>query len=71
VEIKKIKSPTAWSSIEEIETWIGESICEENSKGGRAKLTVIHHCGEDKQELISQLETMIYGLKNDFNDFAC
>ena len=59
---------------EEIETWIGESITAdkpiEEIQGGRGKLIVLHQCGENKEELISQLETMIYGLKYGFESFA-
>ena len=66
--------PTKWFKTEEIETWIGESITDdkpiEEIQGGRGKLIVLHQCGENKEELISQLETMIYGLKNGFESFA-
>lgn len=34
-------------------------------KGGRARLIVTHYCGDSKEDLIGQLETMIYGLKTD------
>jgi hypothetical protein len=60
--------PTNWAKIEEIETWIGGSVCE--GKGGRAKLIVTHYCGDSKEDLIGQLETLIYGLKNGFDYFA-
>lgn len=60
--------PTKWSSVREIETWVGGNPYD--GTGGRAKLTVIHHCGDNKEDLIDQLETMIYGLKNGFEDFA-
>lgn len=59
--------PTKWAQIRQIETWIGDL---SENKGDRAKLTVIHHCGDNNKELISQLETMIYGLKNGFEAFA-
>lgn len=66
--------PTKWFKTEEIETWIGESITAdkpiEEIQGGRGKLIILHQCGENKEELISQLETMIYGLKNGFESFA-
>lgn len=66
--------PTKWFKTEEIETWIGESITAdkpiEEIQGGRGKLIVLHQCGENKEELISQLETMIYGLKDGFESFA-
>jgi hypothetical protein len=69
------KLPTKWFKTEEIETWIGKSITTEGesideSGGGRGKLIVLHQCGENKEELISQLETMIHGLKDGFNMFA-
>jgi len=72
------KLPTKWFKTEEIETWIGKSITRittegefiEESGGGHGKLIVLHQCGENKEELISQLETMIYGLKEDFENFA-
>lgn len=56
--------PTKWSKTEEIETFVG------GNTGGRAKLIVTHYCGDSKKELIGQLETLIYGLKNGFNDFG-
>ncbi len=67
--------PTPWFNTEQIETWIGESITTEGKeieeiKGGRGKLIVMHQCGENKEALISQLETMIYGLKEGFENFA-
>lgn len=66
--------PTKWFKTEEIETWIGESITTdkpiEEIQGGRGKLIILHQCGENKEELISQLETMIYGLKDGFEYFA-
>jgi hypothetical protein len=70
--------PTKWFKTEQISTWIGKSITRitaegesiEESKGGHGKLIVMHQCGENKEELISQLETMIYGLKAGFEDFA-
>ena len=66
--------PTKWFKTEQIETWIGESITTEGKeikeiKGGRGKLIVMHQCGDNKEELISQLETMIYGLKEGFEYF--
>ena len=61
--------PTQWAKIEEIETWIGGKTYE--GKGGRARLIVTHYCGDSKEDLIEQLETLIYGLKNGFDEFAC
>lgn len=69
-EIKKIQSPEKQAKVEQIETWIGEDITEENSKGGRAKLTMNHYCGDDNEALIEQLKVMIYGLENGFEAFA-
>ena len=57
--------PTQWFKTEEMETWVGTS-----DDGGRGKLIVLHQCGENKEELISQLNTMIDGLKNGFEYFA-
>jgi hypothetical protein len=70
--------PTKWFKTEQISTWIGKSITRitaegesiDESEGGHGKLIVMHQCGENKEELISQLETMIYGLKAGFEDFA-
>jgi len=70
--------PTKWFKTEQISTWIGKSITRittegesiDESKGGHGKLIVMHQCGENKEELISQLETMIYGLKEGFENFA-
>lgn len=61
--------PTKWSKTEEIETWIG-GIPDEDT-GGRARLLVTHYCGDNKGELIGQLETLIYGLRNGFDMFGC
>jgi len=73
-EPKQETLPTKWFKTEEIETWIGESITAdkpiEEIQGGRGKLIILHQCGENKEELISQLETMIYGLKDGFEYFA-
>jgi hypothetical protein len=62
---------TKWSSMKQIETFVGHM--NENSEmiGERKKLTVIHDCGDDKEALIGQLETMILGLKTDFDCFGC
>ncbi|MFM2393355.1 MAG: hypothetical protein RLZZ546_1337 [Bacteroidota bacterium] len=67
--------PTKWFKTEEIETWIGESLTTQGKEieelnGGKGRLIVLHQCGENKEELISQLETMIYGLKEGFDMFA-
>lgn len=67
--------PTPWFKTEEIETWIGESLTTEGKEiedlnGGRGKLLVLHQCGENKEELISQLEVLINGLNEGFENFA-
>jgi hypothetical protein len=67
--------PTPWFKTEEIETWIGEPLTTEGKlvgelNGGRGKLIVLHQCGENRKELISQLETLIHGIKEGFEDFA-
>jgi hypothetical protein len=74
-EPKQETLPTKWFKTEEIETWIGEPLTTEGKEiedlnGGRGKLIVLHQCGENKEELISQLETMMNGLRNVFDDFA-
>ena len=57
--------PTKWFKTEEMETWVGTS-----DDGGRGKLIVLHQCGENKEELISQLKTLINGIESDFEWFA-
>lgn len=57
--------PTKWFKTEEIDTWVGTS-----DDGGRGKLIVLHQCGENKEELISQLKTLINGIESDFEWFA-
>ena len=61
--------PTKWFKAEQISTWIGAPITTEGKaqkdlNGGHGILIVNHQCGENKLALISQLETMIYRLKN-------
>lgn len=75
IELPTEKLPTPWFKTVEIETWIGESITTEGKEieelnGGRGKLIVLHQCGENKEEFISQLNTMLDGLKDGFNYFA-
>ena len=77
-EPKQETLPTKWFKTEQISTWIGKSITRittegesiDENEGGHGKLIVMHQCGENKEELISQLETMIYGLKEGFENFA-
>jgi hypothetical protein len=75
IDTPQEKIPTPWFKTEEMETWIGEPLTTEGKtveelNGGRGKLIVLHQCGENEQELISQLETLIYGIKGGFEDFA-
>ncbi len=70
MKTKRVKSPTKWAKIKELSSWVGESICEENSRGGHAKLTIIHHCGKDKESLIEQLELMIELIKTNGKNFS-
>ena len=61
-----------WFKIEQIETAVnvnGDMTAKE-IQFSRKKLIVLHECGEDKQALIEQLESMIFGLKTNFEDFA-
>ncbi len=69
------KLPTPYFSTHEINTWIGESLTTEGKEidelnGGRGKLIVLHQCGQNKEELISQLEILILGIKDNFEWFA-
>lgn len=66
------ENTTTWFKTEQIETAVnvnGDMTAEE-IKASRKKLIVLHECGEDKEALIEQLETMILGLKTDFDFFA-
>lgn len=66
------ENTTAWFKTEQIETAvnvIGDMTADE-IKACRKKLIVLHECGEDKQALITQLETMIHGLNTDFKMFV-
>jgi hypothetical protein len=73
--IQEEKLPTPYFSTHEMETWMGESLTTEGKEidelnGGRGKLIVLHQCGQNKEELISQLETLILGIKDNFEWFA-
>ena len=57
--------PTQWFKTEEIDTWVGSS-----EHGGRGKLVVLHQCGENREELIKQLKTLINGIDSNFEWFA-
>src|ERR1035437_8238425 len=51
------KIPTSWLKMEQLKTWIGKTDNGENKKiGGRAKLIILHRCGENKEALICQLQ---------------
>ena len=65
--------PTKWFKTKQIETWIGLTDNGENPpeiQGGRAKLIVLHQCGEYKDDLIGQLKTMIYNIETTGEGFA-
>jgi hypothetical protein len=65
-------SGSTWFKTEQIETAVnvnGDMTADE-IKSCRKKLIVLHECGEDKKALIEQLETMILGLKTNFDWFA-
>jgi hypothetical protein len=67
-----MKENHTWFKTEQIETAVnvtGDMTADE-IKASRKKLIVLHECGEDKEVLIGQLETMIHGLKTDFEMFA-
>ncbi len=67
-----MKENNTWFKTEQIETAVnvtGDMTADE-IKASRKKLVVLHECGEDKEALIGQLETMIQGLKTDFESFA-
>lgn len=73
VKGKHLVKPTKWFEEKQIETWIGLTDNGENSKeiqGGRARLIVLHQCGEHKDALIGQLKTMIYNIETNDEDFA-
>jgi len=66
--------PTEWFTTKQISTWIGEPFYGDKPidqvKGGHGILIVNHQCGNNKQELISQLKTLILGLEEGFEWFA-
>ncbi len=65
-------SGSTWFKTEQIETAVNVNgdMTEEQIKACRKKLIVLHECGDDKEALIEQLETMILGLKSNFDWFA-
>lgn len=61
-----------WTEIN-IETFVGElddSMSTEEMQACRKKLVVLHELGDNKEALIKQLETMIDGIKTDFENFV-
>lgn len=66
------ENTTTWFKTEQIETAVNVNgdMTPDEIKASRKKLIVLHECGEDKEALIEQLETMILGLKTDFESFA-
>ena len=70
---QSLVKPTKWFETKQIETWIGLTDNGENPKeiqGGRAKLIVLHQCGEYKDALIEQLEIMIHNIETNGEGFA-
>jgi len=68
--------PTPWFTTRQIETWIGESLTTEGKtieelNGGRGKLIILHQCGDNKEELKSQIQTFLNGLENGLDWFGC
>lgn len=65
-------SGSTWFKTEQIETAVNVNgdMTAEQIKACRKKLIILHECGEDKKALIQQLETMISGIKTDFECFA-
>lgn len=73
LEPQKVIKPTNWFDTKQIETWIGLTDNGVNSPeelGGRAKLIILHQCGENKDILIDQLKTMIDCVENDGMGFG-
>lgn len=68
-----VVSDSIWFDMHQIETFVGEmeeGMTEEQMKKCRKKLVILHQCGNNKEALVGQLETMIQGIKNDFEYFA-
>lgn len=61
-----------WFKTLQIETAVNVNgdMAADEIKECRKKLVVLHQCGDDKNALIEQLETMISGIKDDFEGFA-
>lgn len=56
--------PTKWFKTEQITTHIG------GKEGGMGLLVINHQCGNNTEELIRQLKTLISGLENGFDAFS-
>lgn len=72
VDENQKENDNTWFKIEQIETAVnvnGDMTAEEINSC-RKKLIVMHQCGEDKEALIEQLKTMIYGLETNFDCFG-
>jgi hypothetical protein len=54
-----------WFDSKQIETWVGQpDNGVDEITGGRAKLIVLHQCGENKEWLVDQLKFMIDLIEN-------
>lgn len=65
------KIPTKWFETEQISTHIG-GVDEhgEFELNGHGRLVVMHQCGNNKDVLVGQLETMIHYIKTNGEDFG-
>ena len=59
-----------WYDTLQIETFVGHMNDEGEMIGDRKKLIVLHQCGDNKDALIGQLQTMIHGIETGFDSFA-
>ena len=60
-----------WFTVKQIETWVGKpDNGTETTTGGRAKLIVMHQCGENKDWLIGQLKMMIQNIETNGENWA-
>jgi len=60
-----------WFDTIQVETFVGHM--EQNTSemiGERKPIIVLHQCGDDKEALIGQLQTVISGIERDFEGFA-
>ena len=77
IMVEKEILPTKWFKTEQISTWIGEPLGQipgkpiEEMDGGHGKLIIMHQCGNNKEELKSQINTFLAGLEEGFEYFAC